>query len=350
MSNLENVNLVYNYCKRYFNHHKKFPKIEKISKALNLNRAKVNEILRYLIYENKIKRNYSYYYFPGTLKKDKKIINNIEKKDNEKLKNIALEISKVVDSSKILLLKTIMIVIGCITVYLSVIFTYLWFTAFFNEFRSLLFSLAFVGTSLTTFEFVIIFRKSKKNLLALLCFFIWLGVVSFSIVTGLSGQIKLEIDKKITEDSRNIDSDNKLLLFEEYKDDIRQIEVEIESTRKEREKLQEILLKTSYDSTSDKIEYKNINYRISLKNNRISKLREELKNIKNKKENMLENEDLKINVEKRIDFFTWLNKNLKIDPGKFKFILYLIFSIFVDVIAPINFGIVLFYKKREEDV
>lgn len=346
MSNLENVNLVYNYCKRYFNHHKKFPKIEKISKALNLNRAKVIEILRYLIYENKLKKNYSYYYFPGTLKKEKKIINT-EKKGNEKLKNILPAISKIIDNSKILLLKTIMTIIGCITVYLSVIFTYLWFTAFFNEFRSLLFSLAFVGTSLTTFEFVIIFRKSKKNLLALLCFFIWLGVVSFSIVTGLSGQIKLEIDKKITEDSSNIESDNKLLLFEEYKDDIRQIEIEIESTRKEREKLQEILLKTSYDSTSDKIEYKNINYRISLKNNRINKLREELKNIKGKKENMLEKENLKINVEKKIDFFTWLNKTLKIDPGKFKFILYLIFSIFVDVIAPINFGIVLFYRKEE---
>lgn len=346
MSNIENVNIVFNYCKRYFNHHKKFPRIDKIMTALNLSRAKVKEILRYLIYENKIKKNYSYYYFPGTLKKEKSLNLNKEKKTN--IFNDVLNIfNKFIDNSKILLLKLTMLIICCITVYLSVIFTYLWFTAFFNEFRSLLFSLAFVGTSLTTFQFAIIFKNSKKIKLSIACFIIWFGVVSFSIITGLSGQIILEMNKKIELSKSDIKSDNELLLYEEYKEDINQIEIELNSVRKEREKLQEILSNTSYDTTSDKIEYKNINYRISLKNNQINKLREELKKIRVKKENMLKEKDLKINVEKKTDFFIWIEKTFKINSNKFKFILYLIFSIFVDIIAPINFGIVLFYKKEE---
>lgn len=334
-----------------------FPTFDIISKNCHMQMDNTKIIMDYLEEKGEIKRYMSQRYLKSIWnqlynQKNKPVI--IEEKKQETIKETKIEkqkanifqtIDQVVEKFKIVFLKTIMLIIAIIATYVSIDFTYQWFTSMFGLTKSLLLSLCIVGTSITSFEMVILFKQDKNYIGVVLFSLLWLGVVLFSITTGLSGQLNSEVIKKIQYETSNIKDDSKILLFKQYEKEINDYEIDIKAKRLERDKLHEFLLTMNYDNTNDKNQYNNINYKIYLKDKYINDIKNKIEILQKKKETLLK-ENIKLNVTKKISFFDWLEKLFKIKADKFKFVLYLILAVFVDVIAPVNFSIVLFYKRR----
>jgi hypothetical protein len=335
---------VFEYCKRYYSHHEKFPKIEKIIEYTKLPKGRVVILLRLLEERGNVKRNYSYYHFPGTLKKDR-----IKEEENNKETKTESNISvSKFDKIKLIVIKFIMCVLAIIGTYTSIFFTYLWFLDMFTVFKSFMLSIFIVGSSITFFEMSIMCKADNKKVLFYFFGVLWLGIVLFSISTGVSGQLSSEIRKQIKRDESNLKDDSKVLLFQDYNNRISNLKIDLNSSRKERDKLQEFLLNSNYDTTDDRRLYRSIDYKLKNKNKDIENIKKELKNLESEKEKLLKN-NVKISVTKEVDFFNWLENIFGVKADKFRFILYLILACFVDIISPINFSVVLFYKNKGVD-
>lgn len=340
-----------------------FPSFDKINKACHINNIDtVKIIIDHLEEKGEIIRSTSQRYlkwvWEKVLEQRKKQVQENEKKtlpESEvkseikpilKKKKLNIDPLTFIDKMKLQILKMIMLVVALIVFYISTYFTYIWFLTMFQPIKSVLLSFSIVATSITSFEMMILFKKDKSFWGAFFFGLLWIGVVSFSVTTGLSGQLNLRIEKKIQYQESNVDDESKILLYRNYESRIQQLNIDLNSIRKEREKLQEFINKSSFDTTNDKREYTNLNYRIYLKNNQITKIRKEIEKIEKEKELLLK-ENVKLKVTKRVDFFIWLEKVLKISSDKLRFVLYLILAIFVDIISPVNFSIVMFYKRKE---
>lgn len=348
-----------------------FPSFDIISKNCHINDSNTRIIIRYLESKGEIIRDVSQRYLKWVWQK----LQEKEKKEKElkmeKLKEVKVKIGEVkplqpisekkietnniikttitiFDKIKLTILKVVMTIVAIIVMGMSVYFTYLWFIEMFENIKSFLLSVSIVATSITSFEMIILFKSDKKYLFAILFSLLWISVVSFSITTGLSGQLNSEISKQIKLDESNLIDNSKVLLYQDYQNRLDNLKIEIISLRKERDKLQEFISNSSFDTTDDKREYKNLNYRIYLKNNNIKELLKESKDLEKKKEELLK-QNVKIDITKKIDFFDWLQSIFKISADKFRFILYLILAIFVDILCPINFSIVLFYKRKNNE-
>lgn len=323
-----------------------FPSFGTMSKNLKISIPEVKERLEKLEDMGEIERRVSQYYLRGTrdiiMKNDKE---TPVKKETIKQQRQTKELT-VLDKVKIIILKSIMLFIGLIATFMSVYYTQLWFSNMLGTVLSFLLSICMVGFSITAFESIILFKQNKQNILIVVFSILWIIVLLFSMTSTIAGQLNLELQKKIKEDQVNLTDNNNVLLYQEYVNNIRDFKIDLESVREERKYLQESLRTLNYDVTSDRKEYDDVNYRIVLKNRRIDKIKKQIKEIQNKKEDLLK-KDVKISVEQNIDFFTWLEKVFKLDKNIFKFILFLFPAIFIDIIAPLSFAIVLFYQRNK---
>jgi len=338
----DDIQKVYNFCKHYFKQYHKFPKLIKISNATELNNEQIKLILKFLISKNYLKIYGNNYYFPEQkISRKKKIIKKEESK--KEIKKIHITFDRFIEIIQTIftgIISTIGNLFTVITgVFLSTYFTYIWFIDYFDGLIPIILSMFIVFGSLISYQN---YKKQNKKRY----FVFWIIIISFSIVTGISGQLNKGIEKKIILEETNVNANNKTLLFNDYSNRIKDIKIEIESVRKEREKLQEFLSNTSFDNTDDKKEYKDINYRIYLKNNDLNKLRDELTKLEKEKENLLK-EDVKLNITEKIDFFTWLNSFTNINADWFKLLLYTLLAIFADILPPVNLSNLLVYYKRK---
>ena len=272
--------------------------------------------------------------------KDKSILEWYRTKQKSNPRKRSQKIS-FIEKYRIFILKSIIFCIGFIAFMLSIYFTYLWFLNMLSGFKSFLLSIAMVGFSVMAFESILLFKKNKQNILVVIFCFLWFTVVCFSMSTTLSGQLNLEFKKQLDHNNVSTSDNNNLKLYESYSGQIEDNKVELKSVREEREKLQEFISKsTNFDK-----EYKNLNYRIYVKNNQIKNYKSEIIKLESKKEDLLKNNT---NTEKLIeqDFFSWVSDLFSINKNFLKFILFLAPALFLDIIAPLSFALVLFYKEK----
>lgn len=318
------------FIRNYYKKHNKFPMIDTICERFNLKRFKVIEILRTLENKRLIRRSVANYSLPAK---------KIERKKVKQQIPLDIKKNKKIEIIKIVTLKFVILVVGVIATYLSMLYSFRWFCNFLNVFNSFLFSIAVVGFSVVAFEVIILCKQNDQYILVSVFSFLWIIVLVFSMLSTVAVQLSLEMQKEINQEVMNIENDNEILLYEEYEKRIEDIKIEIESKRKERQKLHEFIDKTEFDN-----DYKNLNYRIFLKNKDIENLKKELNTLQNKAESLLK-KGIKIQVKRKITFYEWLEKVFKINRAISRFVLQLFPAIFIDLIAPISFAIVLFYKK-----
>lgn len=332
-----------------------FPEFTIIAKNTHLSIDQVRDIVSYLEDRGDIIRKTSQRYLKWVWEKlnqkyphlKQQLEKEETKKEVKKTNKVDLLINKVTTFFNFItlpffkLLTIFTIVTGT---YLSIYFTYLWFNRMFDQFRSILWSLFIVFSSLIAFQ-VGLWLKKAKNKLYFLFFFLWIGIISLSIFTGISGQLNLEIDKKIKKQETTIIDNSKVLLFKGYSDRIQSLKEDLISVRNERDKLMEFL-NSIVDFEKERKTYNDLNYRIYLKKQYIEDLKNNLNELELKKEELLK-ENVNIDKVQQIDFFDWLESILKIKADIIKFVIYLILAIFADLIPPVNFSFVLFYKNKE---
>jgi len=326
------IKKLYRYIKLYYKKYKDFPSFNNMRKHLDVQRYKLIELLRNLEHRNLIIRKVSHYYLPEMLQEKDNDVKEI-KINKKKTKKIQL-------NKAILIFKIFCAIIGFITFYISIIYSYKWFRNLLNIPNSILFSFAIVGFLIISFELIIYFVNNKKYIISSLFIFLWIITTLFSMSSTLAGQQKEMLKTKIK--NYDIEANNKLIILNEIDKQINETETEIKAKRIERTKLLQFL--NSIDNYEEnKKQYKDINYRIYLKNKDLKEMSIKLTELKNKKISML-NKGLNLDKKEEVDFFKWLETIFKIKDYIFQFWLYLFPAIFIDLICPICFSIVFFLR------
>lgn len=308
----ENSKKILDIIKFYYSKTTRFPKFSYLSRKSELSEKEIRFCLRELEKEKLIIRKVSQYYM------------NDKSEETKILK---------FDFKSISLFKIIALIIGSISAYLSIVFSYKWLVNFLNPLNSFLFAVAVVSFLIISFEMIIILRKKKKFIMLTMFAFLWVCSTLFSMSSTMAGQIQKKIDK---ENMANSNSNN-VLIYNQLEEEITDLKIDLKSKRIERDKLNSFL---NTMEENDK-EYKNINYRLYLKNKDIELLRNNISKLLSKKTELLNSG---VSLQKYNDFFSWISLVFKIKGYIFEFILFLLPALFIDLISPLSFAIVLFLE------
>jgi hypothetical protein len=345
------------YAKEQYNQGKRktrelFPSFDDIAKNCNITIDKTKLIIDFLEKRGDIIRYTSQRYL-------KWIWEKLNQQNNEETNQVKEEEITPIKKKKTFNINIIiffllfeMFVVGIFTIYISIDFTYMWFVAMLSPFQSMILSTAFVLSGINFF-ILYTFLQNKKGKKQVKFLIISLIIISFSITTGLFGQLNKAIEKKIISDKSQLKDKNDSSLYNYLTKESDSIQKDIDSVRKEKNDLQIILKKLinksnySYDNTNDRNLYNSLDKKIVYKNVYIESLK--LKKEDNEKEIkvLLKKENTKINITQNIDFFDWLASIFTtIKADIWRFLLYLLLAIFVDIVPPINFSIVLNYIRK----
>jgi len=327
------VQKVYHFCYDYYKRYKKFPKLIKIKNNTEIEDKQLKIILQLLISKKYIKRIGNNYYFP-----DQKIIRKKKKK---------IEIKKIkTDNIKLYVLFFFMGIISIIATILSIYYTTIWFMSRTNNLLiSFPLSFIMVGFSVSAFQVIFLLKQNKNYFSSFIVSILWAIVLILSMSSTIAGLYNQSRESEIVYIKEM--NDNTHLLYQELINQENNITIDIEDKIKERKRYVNILQEFDTDEKIKENEkqinkYRNTIYYLDLE---IKKLKENLNKIIEEKKLLLsENKNIK-NVEKE-DFFDWASKILKVKAFIIQFCLYLFPAIFIDIIAPLNFSIILFYKRK----
>ena len=340
----EKIIKLWEYIKGFYQHYNKFPKMDKLLSYMKIERDELVRLLRILEIKKVIKRRHANYSLPGTGKRKKKIKKQISfETQKETLEKI---IKKSVDV-KILVLKIIILVIGSIATVMSIIYSMIWFLSMMDFFRAFLLSVCMVGFSVVAFEIIILFVENKQKLPAFIFSFLWLIVLLFSMISTIAGQYNQYHEKKKNKEEES-SKNNSYLIFQELNQKELLLTEEIKNRKTERDRIQKLLLEYDEEEKIAENERRILNHRkvIYSLNKEIEKLNADLFKIKDEKKILLEKENVKEIVE--TDFYGWVSEIIKINPHIIQFILSIFPAVFIDMIAPLSFAVVLFYRRKED--
>jgi hypothetical protein len=281
------------------------------------------------------------YYMPEQAAELKKRLHK-QKKAEEPVKTVK---NLTLDKAKLFILKIILGIIGSISAFLSMYYSYIWFASNMYKFLAIFFSVIMVSFSVCAFEIIIWLRQEKKHLISGFFSFLWIIVLLLSMISTVAGLYNKYWEKKNIKIIQNTDNNYKLL--KELENQEQQYKQDIEDKIKERKRFLKIL--SEFDTNKEiKENKKQINsYRNSLYylDKDIKKLKEKLNSvIEEKKELLSKNKNVKeLNED---DFFTWAEKIIKVKSYVLQFILNIFPAVFIDIIAPLCFALVLFFNRK----
>jgi hypothetical protein len=328
---------VYHFCYNYYKQYNKFPKLIKIVNNTKLTYKQIKIILQLLISKKYIKRIGNNYYFPDqkvTRKKKKKPIKKVEKK-------VTLE------KVKLYILFTFLGIIGLIATVMSIHYTTLWFLSITNTIISFALSICMVGFSVVAFEVIILLKQNRSYIIAFIFSILWGIVLIFSMSSTIAGLYNQNRDKQIINIKET--NDNTHLYYQELINQENSIKTDIEDKIKERKRYINILQEFDTDEKIKENEKQINKYRntVYYLDRDIKRLKISLNKIREEKKKLLsDNKNIK-NVEKE-DFFIWASRIIKVKAFIIQFCLYTFPAVFIDIIAPLSFAIILFYKKKDK--
>lgn len=292
-----------------------FPSFNYLEKLFNLTRQDLIKHLKELEKEGYLLKQHNKY---------------VVKEKNKKENNINF----------IFIFKVFILIIGIISTFMSIYYTYIWFLVFLNPVFSILLSISMVGFSVISFESILLFYNRRNYFLIVFFSFLWLVVIIFSMTSTLAGQY----NKILENQSKNVDlnNDSLIMIIENIDYQITELQTEKNNKRVERGKLMEFLgnIKDFEDQN-----YKDLNYRIYLKNNDLKSIDEKLTILNNKKIKLLEENKIDFGKKQELDFYQWLSNILKVEKFVLQFFLSLFPALFIDIISSISFGLIMFLKN-----
>lgn len=346
MSDIELLERIKNYIIRYCREYKKFPKRNHIIQKMGVTKYQVDNIMKILVHQEFLDKNYNHYAIHENNKHNKKITfkNIIEKKNDLILISIRI----------------LMIIIGIGAIILSTYYTSIWLFSFLPVPLAVLLSTIMVAFSVASFEAIIIFKENRQGFMIIVFSVIWLIVVCFSMVSTIAGQYNARMkyeEENFTEKSEEKHQetiyDSYIIEEEEIKDQMEKKNERLKYLNKfiiqfDSEMLLEKENMRMYNKTLDEI------HRIE---NELRILRDELKEKRDRKREFLEQQResgiMVAAIEEKesisASFYMWLAFVLSLDPTHIEFWLSVFPAVFIDIIAPLAVAVGMFLKRKGKE-
>jgi len=313
----------------YFKHFQKMPSNQWLIEKLN-NRfsdseisTKIQELIneKFLLYQNGI-----YLLNP---QKNIKIIKK-GKTETSKLLNKWIHI-----------LRYCLLAIGIGAAYMSIFYSYRWLLDFLDSGRAFLLSFIMVVFAIGAFELILFFRQRKLYYLVFVFSILWIIVTFFSMISTVAGQYNARMEA-INNRYQNEQIHNKYSQEKEsYSEQEKELKEKLDILKQDIFRYQGLL--TKYDSPdkikAEKREYNSLQWYYRFTERKMKEIENKLSGIRNLKLSQKE--------EKRgsPDFYLWLAGMWGLRPEKIQFWLSIFPAIFIDLIAPLSFAVVMFVEE-----
>lgn len=342
VSRIDNSKLDYlkQLIKVYHRQLKKLPTIGYMLQKVDLTKDELRVYLKNLQDSNFLIKD------QGVLRLNKEEIIDI-KEDKEKLIDKDIDFSKKMifkNYSVMEILRWVFLFIGLGAAYMSILYSFKWLVDFMDQFSAFLLSTIVVLFSIASAEMIIYFRQKGKKTLFILFIVLWSVVTIFSMLSTVAGQYNAKIHdlskrfEQISEEENKIDSrhefDTLRRSFLEAKE-----KLSLDCTR-----FQKML--SEFDTiekiNKEKKSYSSLNWQYNQCKKELSILDGKIESNFNKSKN-------ERNSVKSIppDFFVWLSKIFGLSPALTQFLMAIFPAIFIDLVAPISFGIFMFLKTEK---
>jgi len=240
------------------------------------------------------------------------------------------------------ILRYVLLIIGIGAVYMSIYYSYIWLLDFLSFEKALLLSLILVCFATISFEFIVFFHQLKKYFLVGIFGLMWIIITFFSMTSTIAGQYnsRMGIINKRYESQKNIESSNREYL--EYVEQKKELQDSLKILKEEYTTYQNLFLK--FD-TEEKIEQNKTIYRtIEWRKN---KALGEMKTLISLLKKLREKKEMRKVVNKSVpDFYVWVGEIWKWGPNKIQFWLSIFPAIFIDILAPLSFAVVIFVRRK----
>ena len=238
------------------------------------------------------------------------------------------------------ILRYILLGVGIGASYMSVYYSQLWLETFLNPQRATLLAVIMVLYAVTSFELIILFKQRRRHVLTAIFSILWVIVSFFSMVSTVAGQYNGRMEQ-IYQEQQSLQS---VILqnasVEEYQGVKSRIDNQLELLESDYRQIQNLLLNyTSPEQIADNASiYNNLTWqRRGLVEQRESLLKE--------LEQLDANRPQAVIQAEKMDFFTWVSRVLGMDADSIQFWLSIFPALFIDLIAPLSFAVVMFIKK-----
>lgn len=312
-----------NTIKEYKQLNNKMPTVEYLSTKLNIS---INEIMLEL---QKLEQQ-------GYLKLNKYESNKKLKISQKSKKKKTGKLYFDIEYLKILCIKILMFIVGIKTTIMSIYYTYIYFLYDMGK-LALIWSLALVFFNILSFQLIKIYNELNK-LMKFTFIVAWIVVVLFSMGTSIAGQYNLYFNKKKFVENENIQIKNSKTMYNSYIEQIKNLKIDLESKRIERDKL--VLSLNSILDINSK-EYESLNSLIYRKNLSVINLNDKITELINKKDKILLS-DVNVTQDQKLDYFEWLSNRLYLGSEFLRFLQYVFLAMFIDIIGPLSFNVILF--------
>lgn len=232
----------------------------------------------------------------------------------------------------IVVMCTLLSFTSIVSMYISTLHTATYLYDYVDVISSWLMSACITAYCSTAFEVCILFWERKKRFLPFVFGFLWLLVVTFSMITTVS----------VFYDRFN---------FNEYA--IQEVNIkETESEDRNRQilnvlKEKELLLKDAIQSKKDDIEYRaSLEWGTKAQQKELQELQNELQSVYNQKQALVTETFKAAHIEKKDSIqkeslWSFLGRILKIDSGILAFVMSVLSAIFINLISPFSFTVVM---------
>jgi len=240
----------------------------------------------------------------------------------------------------IIVLRYILLTIGVGATYMSIYYSDNWLREFLNPFRALLLATIMVTFAVSAFELIILFFQRKRYFLIFVFSFLWAIVTIFSMVSTVAGQYNARIEKLNTQYKQEklvTDNDRKYKEYTEQKEEFLDRKKILTNDIKQ---LQNILGQyvTKEMIEENKKQYTNFRWRFYQSKKELNQISKKLKNLR-------KNTNIKIVKKNSPDFYLWMSRIFRWRADMIQFWLSVFPAMFIDLIAPISFAIVMFVRK-----
>jgi hypothetical protein len=344
LNDIEKMKKILEY---YFKKYGKIPKLSYIKEETGLDKNSIYKILSYLknkkfllVENNKLTISQ----LPDKIKKlpVKKVVNKIkQKKDTVKLDVTQFKKPVIKFNNWISILKYILLVIGIGATYMSVYYSDNWLREFLSPFRSLLLATIMVAFAVSAFELIVLFFKKKQYALIFVFSLLWIIVTVFSMISTVAGQYNARIEKlnlQYKQEKLIAENDIKNMEYAEQKQEYQ------ERARILKEDIKQLQSVLSQYTTKENIEKNKKQYNAFRW--RYYSAKKELNNVLKKLTNLRKNKNITIVKKSPPDFYLWMNSIFRWKPEMIQFWLSVFPAIFIDLIAPISFAIVMFVGRE----
>lgn len=361
MNKKEYLKKIINFYYEKKNH---IPGIEWIQKRMKMKTSitieEIEKLIKELLEEGFLKKT-NLSYILGSIDKEKKKeiqkiteenpISNIDTAIRCKCQELPLLSPPITSSLKknfrtqsiwIDVLRYILLFIGLGAVYMSIYYSYIWLLDFLSPARALLLSLIMICFAVISFELIVFFYQLKKYVLVGIFAIMWFVVTFFSMISTVAGQYNSRMDtiSKRYENQKNIESSNRE--YTEYIEQKEELQDALKILKQEYNTYQTLLLSYTQEKIdNDKMNYEAIQWR---KNKAYGEI-QTLLSLLNK---LRQNKEARKVIDKSVpDFYLWMGGLWHWKAEKIQFWLSIFPAIFIDILAPLSFAVVIFVGGNE---